>query len=126
MERTDIGDNVSDPKDSMVSLREYVDTLFRGYKKAHEKEHELLNQSIILARDALDIRLEHMNEFRAQVLSDRGEFVNKDKFDLTHAALINRVSQLERDAAAFRGRMLGIGSAVTVMLIILQVVLRFM
>jgi len=117
---------VSEASDNIVSLREYVDTLLLGYKRAHEKEHELLNQNIVLARDALDVRLEHMNEFRAQVLSDRGEFVNKDKFDLTHAALIDRVSQLERDSAAFRGRMLGIGSAVTVMLIILQVALRFM
>jgi len=108
-----------------ISIKEYFESQLRIYKAAHEHEHELLNQNITLARDALNVRLEHMNEFRAQTLSERSEFVNKDKFDTAHRFLVDRVVELEQQLASFKGRILGIGSAVAVMLVVLQILLRF-
>jgi hypothetical protein len=108
-----------------ITLKDYVDTLFRQYKESHDKEHRLIEKSVDAARDAMDIRLDHMNEFRAQIQSERGDFVTRERFNAVTEILSTRLGNLEVAFSDFKGRVLGIGSGIAVFLVIIELVLRF-
>ena len=105
----------------IVSLREHIEALLKEYQKAHAKEHAMLIDSVRLAREALDVRLESMNEFRAQILSERGSMVTKEAYDSKHAALAEAISRCEKSLA----RLAGIGVGLTFLIVVANLVLRF-
>lgn len=57
-----------------VSIRAYVETLFA----AHAREHELLKDAINKAESLMSVRLENMNEFRAQLDRQAGTLATKE------------------------------------------------
>jgi hypothetical protein len=70
--------------------------------KAHNREHELISKSIVRAREVVDNRLEGMNELRAQINSERGQFVERQNFDTYKdgiatqmGAIASRIGSLE-------------------------------
>jgi hypothetical protein len=120
-------------KNNIVSLRQYVESLF----KAHEKEHVLLSDNTSKADRALEIRLEAMNEFRSQIMSERGHFVTQDKYEAQHQALLllldtkievleTRSAQLEANLSNLKGRFSAIAAAISIMLVIVEIGLRFL
>ena len=106
--------------DNMVSLRHYVETLMAQYKHHHAREHELLAESVEHARGAIDARLQSMNEFRAQILSERGTMMLRETYETRHEAVEKRIGALEKGQA----RLAGVGAAVGVGLVIVQIVLK--
>jgi hypothetical protein len=123
-------------QDERISLRDYVEGLFRHYKEAHSREHELQAESIKLARENMEYRLEGLNRWREQNQDERVGFVSADKFDATVSALRDgmnaisvasekRFNGIEQSLSSFKGMAAGIGAAVTVFLTILEIFLRF-
>jgi preprotein translocase subunit SecA len=135
------------PEDNYVSMKAYVDALFAQYKEAHSKEHEMLSKAIEnsqkalekavdTAQAALNIRLEAMNEFRSQILSERGTFLTSEKFDAKIQEIENveraktesknlRLNALETGLANLRGRWAAVSASIAVVLMILELLLRF-
>ena len=66
-----------------VSLKEYMDRRF-----------QTMTEAVAVANNAMDIRLEAMNEFRTQILNERQDFLDKKEFESRHALL---ESQFDRD-----------------------------
>ncbi len=60
-----------------ISLKDYFDERW----KAHAEVHVALKESIVLAREELNSRLEKLNELRAEVTKDRIEYARKDSID---------------------------------------------
>lgn len=122
-------DNMSEDR---VSLKHYVETLFKQYKEAHEREHELLADNVNHTRENLDLRLIGMNQFREQILSERGLMVSNDKCE-AHMAVNQgqtesyrmRLNALEVAVSNMRGRMTATAAAISVGLVIIQLVLHF-
>jgi len=119
-----------------ISLCRYLEALMKEYKDAHAREHILMSENVEKTARALEIRLEAMNEFRAQILAERGHFVTQDKYDAQHQALnvlldakieVVEKDQAEQKAAVsnIKGRMSAIAAAITVGLIIVQMFLHF-
>jgi len=119
-----------------VSLRHYMETMLEQYEKSHEKEHHLLAQNVAATKENLEFRLESMNQFRAQIAEERGSLVNIEKFETlikgieklveTHyQSNQERISTLEKALSNLSGRWAGITAAVGVVLILLELLLRF-
>ena len=124
-----------DRKDA-ISLRQYFDVMMQHYCEAHQKEHVLLAENATRAREALEMRLEAMNEFRKQLERERSGFLTQDKYDVKHEALERvvisriefaekRVMELEKMVANMKGRSAAIISALGIGLVILQLILHF-
>ena len=120
----------------VITLRQHLETLMEQYRKAHAREHELLAESVEQTKENLELRLESMNEFRAQILSERGTMVTLEKFDAKMSEIdkVNklkmesdnvRIGTIETQLANFKGRWTGISAAITIGLVILELILRF-
>jgi hypothetical protein len=112
-------------------------------KAAHAAEHAALAMALALAMLELKERLAEMNNFRTQIAEERGDFVTRDRLSsaivtmesalatavLTFTALVqvdaSKISILQQELAALKGRIAGWGSALTVALVIFGLVLRF-
>ena len=115
------------PRDnSKVSLQTYIERLMEEYKTAHAHEHKLLSEAVERTAKMLDIRLESMNEFRSQINSERGSFLRCEVYDIQHHSLEEKVNRLEQELSSLRGRIIGIGTAIAVMLLIFQILLKFL
>jgi len=110
---------------NIVHLREHMEALFNERTEGHKHEHQLLEQAVARARETIDLRLESMNEFRSQIQSERETMLSKDKFDVYHEQLSLRVANLEKGLSSMQGKMIATAGAVTVGLVILGLVLRF-
>jgi hypothetical protein len=109
---------MTDPE--IITLREHFAALMEQYAKSHAREHELLAESVDHTRENLELRLEAMNQFRAQILSERGTMVTRELYDTQHEVLSKRVGSLER----MNSKLIGIGAALVFVMTILEVVLR--
>jgi len=61
--------------------------------------------AISKAEQAVDKRLEGMNELRAQITSERGEYVRIDTYSARHDELITRLNALEQGQVAVRSEL---------------------
>lgn len=127
----------TDDHDTQISLKEFVtehwrmhENEHRSQSEAHEREHMLLEQAEIERSKRLDLRLEQMNEIRAQLTDQADTFARQDNvegrfkafsdqleameinMDSKRDTLVNRVSALERVQSSSEGR--GGGSSQTV------------
>jgi len=126
----------NETKVNKVKLQHYLEALMAQYKEAHTRIHELEAAGVERAREAIEIRLEGMNEFRAQILTERGTFLTKDKFDASHGALSRivdakveacekRIVILETAVANLRGRTAAVSASIGIGLVILELILKF-
>ena len=72
----------------------------REVREAHERA---AGAALATATEALDKRLEGMNEFRAQLTEQGRDFVTRTEYDAKHDALLNRLLVLERNAERTAG-----------------------
>ncbi len=75
-----------------------------------------------VAFGALERRLESMNEFRAQLLTQAATFVTNEKFDVQHSVLEDRVSKTENKQSNMDGRFWVLG----VVLIVVQLAIQYL
>ena len=61
-------------------MKEYVDTLVSALRREMDQRQVINTQAIDAAASALNHRLESMNEFRATITSERGDYVRMDTF----------------------------------------------
>ena len=84
---------MSDPSDN-VTLREFIERIL------DEREAKLK-----LTAEVLETRLHNLNEWRAQAIKDRDDFVRKEVYDQRHEPIERRLDALERS----QSRLVGIG-----------------
>ena len=109
--------------DNPISLRHYIETLMDQYKESHAREHILLAENVQRTKENLDVRLEGMNQFRSQILSERHAMVSNDRFEAKCELTESRIEELEKGLSNLRGRMTATTAALAAGLAILQIVL---
>jgi glucose-6-phosphate isomerase len=65
-----------------VSLKEYFDEKFEALEKQLALRDQLTSKALIKADETLNLRLEGMNEFRAQLTQQTHTFVKQSEFKL--------------------------------------------
>ena len=114
-----------------VSWRDYVDLRFKEWERSHKSMIEAERRALELASDSLNQRLDHMNEFRRQIQSERLDYVRKETVAQLLASrqvvvdeLIKRIEILENWKANVLGRLLIFGGAVVAIAAIVTAALR--
>jgi len=98
-----------------VSLKEHIELLCKEREKRiddavknlrddMEFRFEVLRIEMTRTARELEPRLERMNELRAEVISDRGLFIQRPVYEAEHKSLEGKVTVLE----GFRNRSLGL------------------
>jgi hypothetical protein len=68
-----------------VTLKEYLEARLEAINLASKKND-----------DAVNVRLEHMNEFRKQIQDERSFFLTKDHYENCHQYLENKIDSLTK------------------------------
>lgn len=96
---------MTEPACEAVALRVYVDQRLADIDARITAELRGRERAVELAERNLSTKLEHLNEWRQQNLSERAEFATRDLL----AALEARVRTMEQDLANHAGRFWAFG-----------------
>src|SRR5690349_14439160 len=115
-----------------VSLRDYVEQQFKDLREYIDTRFRLNHQMTVQAQDALEHRLDSLNELRALLNDQQGKFVSREVLDGQIKDLITRldgmaerINKTEQRAAALDGRILGASAVVTFLLMAMEGILHF-
>jgi hypothetical protein len=104
-----------------------------------EKVHDLDKQIAVLERRASDAdkavevaltdlgrRLDEMNQFRSQINEERGDFVQKETFDLKYDEMSKKVDALSLAKSNQDGRLWMLGVVLGALTVILNLALKYL
>jgi hypothetical protein len=87
-----------------VTLKDYFDQRLSDLEEKIDVIFELNKTAIDKSEAKLDIRLEAMNEFRAQLNRQAGTFLTKDFFEAKHSSLQQQIDTLRLNEATLAGK----------------------
>jgi hypothetical protein len=100
-----------------VPLREFIEARFNHMEGQIAALRVLLDErqtsgaaALKVAAETLEVRLQHLNEFREQVLSERAQFVTSDRLDAVISPIVSTLTDISTRQATVRGRDIVIGS----------------
>lgn len=96
-------------QDRPVNRRE-LDTRLAALHQLLDARDKATAIALDKATEALDIRLERMNEFRDQITTERAEYARKDQVDQMFSAQRQDIRQLQDRQTKAQGRDLGLFS----------------
>jgi hypothetical protein len=115
------------------ALREQVeqwqkdsDRLNASQWEAHRHVHELEKEAVEKALESNNKRLEGMNELRAQIATERGNYVPREAFDEKNSAFDERLKSLEKGGAFDAGRIAMLGSIIVVGIAVIGIMIHFL
>lgn len=130
-------------KEEEISYKEHFEEKLLSVEKlederwrAHENVHAMGQLALDASVRALDVRLETMNQFRAQISEERGEFVKALVYDSERKALElkfetkfdsneKRIGMLENSQSNQAGRTAAYVSVLGVAFAVIQIILHF-
>ena len=77
-----------------IELREYFDLKISELEKRMCAKYQFQEQSLVLAKEVLDHRLENMNQIREQLNRQSGTFMTRERAEMEHALFAEKVDQL--------------------------------
>lgn len=98
----------------------------KSHAVAHDREHQATKEAIGKAEESMERRLTGMNEFRDALRDQASNFVTRDMLALEGKDTDRRLSMLESNANTARGYILGVGAALGILVIIVNIALRFL
>jgi len=95
-----------------ITLQKYIDMRLKATEDKIDAQSTYIQQHFDLndralqkAEDAMLIRLDSMNEFRAQINKERTEYVTKDSLTILLQSMDKRLKHLEEANAFSSGRL---------------------
>lgn len=104
--------------------------LREAWQKAHLTLHKSEAEALATARNEIDRRLSGMNEIREQINNERGRYLLREFYDEQHASLRDtmdvRLKALETKQSNMEGRMWMLGTAISAIVILVNLVLYYL
>jgi hypothetical protein len=120
-------------KSEDVSLKDHFEHRLQAIEdmenerwEAHREVHAMGQRAIDAALVTLNVRLEGMNEFRAQILKERSEFVKQQVFDVEHKAIEAKVDSQGRWQDNMSGRLWMLGAFILAINLLVGFVFRLL
>lgn len=104
-----------------VSLRDYIESRLDALEGKVDRGFETAALAVSKAEAAVDRRLEGMNEFRDAMRDQNSTFVRIEQFE----TLQSQVQELLQARRHIEGRIWGVGAVLTIVIALVQVVVRF-
>ncbi len=101
------------------------DALLEAHARLDDLRHEAGDAKLQKADKDLERRLEEMNNFRAQINTERVDYLRRDMYDRENAALSDRVKSLEIVRGEQSGKAAAYASMVGIVMVFVQVALHF-
>ncbi len=102
-----------------------IDQRFEDLRESLQREDSLLKEQLIEYKANVQSRLMEMNEVRKQIYDERGQYQLREKADAQIGSIYDRIARLEREQAAFTGRMIGMGLSLMFFTTLLGLALHF-
>jgi hypothetical protein len=87
-----------------VSLKEYLLELLDERKAEFNTRFESMDRAINVATEALDKRLDSMNEFRNALKDQTATFITKSDYQSKHDELVKQIEDLKLSRATMEGK----------------------
>jgi hypothetical protein len=100
----------------IVSLKEHLTTLISNLDRRVEEQRIAQHEAIVRADGELNRRLEGMNEFRAQINSERASYVRQGDLDLRLGKMLAEIRPMQDDKQRQTGGLTVIGVVAAVLL----------
>jgi hypothetical protein len=81
-------------------------------------------ESVRVARGEMERRLAEMNEFRAQILMERKDFMSTKEYDVKHEFLRARIEKLEQSKSNLDGRFWALGTGLGILTVVVNIIIR--
>lgn len=81
-------------QEAVQQAKDHIERIFSEHRIAHEAKHIADQEAIKQARQVIDSRLEKLNELRAEVEKDRGQFLRLETYESKHEALEKELRQV--------------------------------
>jgi uncharacterized protein YydD (DUF2326 family) len=135
-----VNENANNNKNERDDVR-HERELREQWQKSHESFHILDKEALVLARKEIDRRLNDMNQFRAQIEKERGDFLQRDMYDQQYGTLRGevdarfnvlrnetdaRLKLLENTKSNLEGRIWAIGGVITALAVGLNLMLHYL
>jgi ribosome-associated translation inhibitor RaiA len=104
-------------------VRTVVEQRQADHELRHEEQHRSDLRAVDHAQEALEKRLEKLNELRAEVSTDRSQFLPRDTYATAHDALVNQVGDLQKRLTLAEGKAAGTASSTALLLSVAGVIL---
>ena len=118
--------------ENRVTYRDFCDARHRAEEKADAdyrsyltERFERLDRAVSLANAQLERRLDLLNEFRAQSLDEQDRFATREVMDSRLDGVIERLNRTERWQAGMEGKFAMISVGGGILIVVVNVVLRF-
>lgn len=125
--------------DDYISLKEYLEHKIDAVEKLNQKTFEMNNLAIKKAEDAMNLRLESMNEFRASLKDQQSVFATKAEFHSHVTSNETAIDDLKKQVAKIQTSLevtatkagmpmvyiIGLGSVVSLVLGIINLMAKF-
>jgi len=93
---------------TIQSLKEHFESVLAEREKRRDEQNHSTLLALKKAEDALEHRLERLNEFRAQAIAERSMFVTHEEFEALEKRYEQRHSELEIDVRLLQARVVPI------------------
>jgi ribosome-associated translation inhibitor RaiA len=103
-------------------VRTVVEQRQADHELRHEEQHRSDLRAVDHAQESLEKRLEKLNELRAEVSTDRNQFLPRDTYNTAHEGLVAQVADLQRRLTLAEGKAAGAASTSTLVLSVAGVI----
>ena len=97
-----------------ITLREYIDIRF-----------DSLDKALALSREEMNRRLEGLNQLRGEVITDRSQFMPRDKCDDKHAVFSDWQASVNKKLTVLETRSITWTASVGLFFLILNLAMRW-
>jgi HD superfamily phosphohydrolase len=104
-------------------VRTVVEQRQADHELRHEEQHRSDIRAVDHAQEALEKRLEKLNELRAEVSTDRAMYLPRDTYTTAHEALVMQVGDLQKRLTLAEGKAAGTASTSSLIMSVAGVIL---
>lgn len=79
-----------------VTLKEFFCHGMDEFRKETDLKFQARDKALELQADALKTRLDHLNEWRNQLNTERESFLTRSEYELKHEILVNKIDALQK------------------------------
>jgi hypothetical protein len=110
---------------SDIPLREYFERLMEERFSSHTSEHEMLWRTREANFREFNRRFDEMDKALEKLANGHAKYLSRDLYDERHAALEAQLNALSQRLSNYDGRFYMLGGMITVIVVIIELVMRF-